>query len=198
MDKEQITFAGIPIPLTMETLLSAMLMTSVSLPHETLSEWGKRKRQHLAFRARILRMGKLLEQYQIYHGYHMGDIEMIETITEKDEELGLEKLRFDLEVAENMGLKKQLVEKDARIERILAIDDAHKLSHEFALEEKDARIAELEGLHNESMDNFDKLEALLATKDARIAKLEKWVNDNVSFVNVNQGANNYEWSDIDD
>ena len=175
MDKEQITFAGIPIPLTMETLLSAMLMTSVSLPHETLSEWGKRKRQHLAFRARILRMDD-----------------------EKDEELGLEKLRFDLEVAENMGLKKQLVEKDARIERILAIDDAHKLSHEFALEEKDARIAELEGLHNESMDNFDKLEALLATKDARIAELEKWVNDNVSFVNVNQGANNYEWSDIDD
>ena len=51
---------------------------------------AKFERQYRAFRARILRM---FEQYEIYHGFHMGDVMMIETITEKDAriaELGAE------------------------------------------------------------------------------------------------------------
>ena len=43
--------------------------------------YAKRVLQEAAFRARILRT---FEQYEIYHGFHMGDVMMIETITEKD------------------------------------------------------------------------------------------------------------------
>ena len=77
----------------LETYLNAMaysLMKRSYLEAHTL-KWYKRQRQLAAFRARILRMDaekdKRLEQWEIYHGFHMGDEQMIETITEKDAEI---------------------------------------------------------------------------------------------------------------
>ena len=52
MDKEQITFDGIPIPLTMETLLDAYNHSWIDY------DWWEEPRRHrqmTAFRARILR-----------------------------------------------------------------------------------------------------------------------------------------------
>ena len=77
-----------------ETILNAMAATyySVSWPANLWEDDElpasnvpnnvlKHRRQYRAFRARILRQ---FEQYEIYHGFHMGDLMMIETITEKD------------------------------------------------------------------------------------------------------------------
>jgi hypothetical protein len=50
-EKEQITFDGIPIPLTVETILDAMEVTV----YEMLP-YLRRLRQYRAFRARILRL----------------------------------------------------------------------------------------------------------------------------------------------
>ena len=58
----------------LETILDAFEKTVFDV-------YPRRARQREAFRARILRQ---FEQYEIYHGFHMGDVMMIETITEKD------------------------------------------------------------------------------------------------------------------
>ena len=59
MDKEQVTFDGIPIPLTMETILDAMTETIYEAWYRyQWTPWllKKRERQYRAFRARILRL----------------------------------------------------------------------------------------------------------------------------------------------
>ena len=82
--------------------------------------------------------------------------------------------------------KRQIAAFRARILRMNAEkdDEIGEISHYFdyifeqledcrkEIIEKDEEIRVLENLHNESMDNFDKLEDLLATKDTRIAELE--------------------------
>ena len=54
MNDEQVTFDGIPIPLTLETILSAMVKAKIGDKY-WLSDCIKRDRQYRAFRARILR-----------------------------------------------------------------------------------------------------------------------------------------------
>ena len=57
MDKEQITFDGIPIPLTLETILNAMVIASSEMDFiKDPKLYHKRNRQTNAFRARILRL----------------------------------------------------------------------------------------------------------------------------------------------
>ena len=107
MDKEQITFDGIPIPLTMETLLDAYNHSWIDY------DWWEEPRRHrqmTAFRARILRQ---FEQYEIYHGFYMGDVMMIETITEKDDVI--EHLRIALNDCDI-----EITAKDARIAELEA------------------------------------------------------------------------------
>jgi len=99
-----------------ETILNAMGATyySVSWPANLWDDEVspdnilKSRRQYRAFRERILRVD-----------------------AEKDEEHELTKLRFDLEVAENMGLKQQIAELTAdldiakgRVTRYPSIDEA--------------------------------------------------------------------------
>ncbi len=59
-DKEQVTFDGIPIPLTMETLVDVMEKADYekygSLMVDDSKLYGKRLRQVAAFRERILRV----------------------------------------------------------------------------------------------------------------------------------------------
>ena len=56
MTDEQITFAGIPIPLTIPTILDAMVATACGNMNWKQARRIRAKRQYRAFRARILRM----------------------------------------------------------------------------------------------------------------------------------------------
>ena len=68
MTDEQITFAGIPIPLTIPTILNAMVATACGNMNWKQARRIRAKRQYRAFRARILRMDErkdiLLAQWE--------------------------------------------------------------------------------------------------------------------------------------
>ena len=85
MNDEQVTFDGIPIPLTLETLLTCYLYT--------YNIWKPvRARQRVAFRARILRMD-----------------------AEKDDEIAVISDYFDNVFAQLEDCRKEIIEKDEEI-----------------------------------------------------------------------------------
>ena len=85
MNDEQVTFDGIPIPLTLETLLTCYLYT--------YNIWKpERARQRAAFRSRILR-----------------------TAAEKDDEIGDISHYFDYVFEQLEDCRKEIIEKDEEI-----------------------------------------------------------------------------------
>ncbi len=81
----------VPGPEKMETLLDAMSRSAKLVYYGHPKHREKLERQEAAFRARILardkEKDKRIEQWEIFHGFHMGDEQMIETITEKDKRI---------------------------------------------------------------------------------------------------------------
>ena len=151
----------------LETILNAMIGTGLFAFEWKDEDKAKRKRQHEAFRAQILRVfeqgwcfqcgrrefdgtiyhtydckysemerqlaekDKEIEQWEIYHGFHMGDQGMIETITEKDKRLDVLRAEYDFLLDGSKELKAELEEKEYQI-----------YLHEQALAHQDAKIAE--------------------------------------------------------
>ena len=130
----------------LETYLNAMVGVTYCLERTPT----KRQRQYNAFRDRILRT---FEQYEIYHGFHMGDVMMIETITEKDKRLDVLRAEYDFLLDGSKELKAELEEKEYQI-----------YLHEQALAHQDAKIAELEATVTE---------LLVISAKERIARLEE-------------------------
>ena len=95
MDKEQVTFDGIPIPLTLETILNAFDLVSYWLEHNPGDRYEIYQRQRNAFRARILRMDAEKDELEELRNEHWKEImrqakriaEYRKEIIEQDEEI---------------------------------------------------------------------------------------------------------------
>ena len=107
MDKEQITFDGIPIPLTMETIVNAMLKAESDRIIVPYPQSSRRLRQRTAFRDRILLLCENGEDLDRVVKEKWEAIEQIESM-----EVFIDGLHYEME--------KALKEKDARIAELEA------------------------------------------------------------------------------
>jgi len=99
MTDEQITFAGIPIPLTIPTILDAMVATACGNMNWKQARRIRAKRQYHAFRDRILRMdAEKEERIRYWINVHNDNLKMIINLVDS--------LQAE---------RKQLAAKDARI-----------------------------------------------------------------------------------
>ena len=108
MNEEQITFDGIPIPLTMKTILDAMVRTRLMLfdPDINLARAYIRKRQYRAFRARIIRM------YNV-RGAHIDLLYKAEEL--RDEQVAEKAARIERWIDAANQLQSEIDVKDTRI-----------------------------------------------------------------------------------
>lgn len=168
MKDEQVTFDGIPIPLTLETILNAM-EKSISL----VSVMGKqgfetvRYRQYRAFRARILQKYHALEllvQLQneglVQRKARIAELETVQNCTGYNNQ-------GSRRVAE---LEQQLAEKDKAIE----VRNVRIFNRDVQLFGKDARIAELEGELDWANGIIEQMVAKLAEKDEEIGDISHY------------------------
>jgi len=116
MTDEQVTFDGIPIPLTLETILSAMVKAKIGDKY-WLSDCIKRDRQYRAFRARILEIN-----------------------ARKDDEIGEIGHYFDYVFEQLEDCRKEIIEKDIALEMIEAGYNGLHYEKTKQLAEKDHEI----------------------------------------------------------
>ncbi len=121
--------------LSLEELLDAMEKAHLNYVESFIElnsqAQAKDDRQYRAFRSRIIKMDaekdKRLESWEIYHGFHMGDEQMIETITEKDKQLAILK-------EDKWNLKDEIRVKDARIAELEKRIDVLRAEYDYLLD----------------------------------------------------------------
>jgi hypothetical protein len=121
MTDEQVTFAGVPIPLKLETILDALgyAMAERIIFSNDIYLFEKRHRQVEAFRERILRMDNRLN-FTIGVALERGEriLELEQQLAEKDAKITLFNVcrdSYDTLLKQQIELDQQLAEKDARI-----------------------------------------------------------------------------------
>ena len=88
--------------------------TTIDTLGEQLEEIGKKDKE--------------IEQWEIYHGFHMGDQGMIETITEKDKRLDVLRAEHDFLLDGSRELKAELAELEATVTELLVISAKERIA----------------------------------------------------------------------